>query len=98
MLGLIRRRRDDAERALARSDDPNPALALVVGLVYVFRTAAGARILHELEQAVRKYAADPYALWELVRNGQPHQRADVIDTTAETIDARPPALTEKPRP
>lgn len=87
MLGLIRRRRsDDREHELARSDDPNPAVALAVGLIYVFRTAAGARIMRELETAVRKYAADPQALWRLVRqggdDGTPPAGGEVIDTTA----------------
>ena len=88
MFGLIRRRREEddrsverAERALERGDDPNPAVALAVGLIYVFRTAAGARIMRELEGAVRKYAADPQALWRLVRQGE---RGEVIDTTAVT--------------
>ena len=89
MFGLIRRRRGDdddslerGERAPARADDPNPAVALAVGLIYVFRTAAGARIMRELESAVRRYAADPEALWRLVRQGD--RVAEVIDTTATT--------------
>ena len=86
MFGLIRRRRYDAERegktALERQEEPNPAVALAVGLIWVFRTAAGARLMHELEGAVRKYAADPQALWRLVRDGEPPpERSDVIDTT-----------------
>jgi len=87
MFGLIRRRRDDDETSLQRSDDPNPAVALAVGLIYVFRTAAGARLMRELEGAVRKYAADPQALWRLVREGDRGPRdtpPDVIDTTAVT--------------
>jgi hypothetical protein len=89
MFGLTRKRRDDAEAdALARQDEPNPAVALAVGLIYVFRTAAGARIMHELERAVRKYAADPDALWRLVRDGD---RGEVIDTTA----AAPKELAEQ---
>ncbi len=85
MFGLIRRRRDDDEQSLQRNDDPNPAVALAVGLIYVFRTAAGARMMRELEGAVRKYAADPQALWRLVREGDrgaPADRGEVIDTTA----------------
>jgi hypothetical protein len=76
MFELIRRR----AKALARRDDePNPLMALAVGLVYVFRTSPGARLMRELEDAVRKYAGDPQALWRLVRDGEP--RSDVIDTT-----------------
>ncbi len=84
MLGLLRRRRNE-EEALTSAADPHPAVALAVGLVYVFRTAAGARIMRELETAVRTYAADPQALWRLVREGaDPGRRPDepaVIDTT-----------------
>jgi hypothetical protein len=92
MFGLIRRgrrdaaRRDDEEK-LARAEEPNPAVALAVGLIYVFRTSAGARMMRELEGAVRKYSADPQALWRLVREGEP--RADVIDTTAVTAKELP---------
>jgi hypothetical protein len=91
MLGLIRRGRRDAvanapkdetQESLARPDEPNPVVALAVGLIYVFRTSAGARLMRELEGAVRKYSADPQALWRLVRDGE--ERADVIDTTAVT--------------
>lgn len=83
MLGLIRRRQKDAlER---REEDPNPLAALAVGLIYVFRTSAGARIMRELETAVRKYAADPEALWRLVRDGD----RDVIDTTARDAKELP---------
>jgi hypothetical protein len=57
--------------------DPNPMWALAVGLVYVFRTGPGARILRELEGAIRQYAKDPAALWRLVQRGE-----EVIDTTA----------------
>lgn len=90
MFGLIRRRRDerpDEDKALTRADEPNPAVALAVGLIYVFRTSAGARIMRELEGAVRKYSADPQALWRLVRDGE--ERADVIDTTAVTARELP---------
>lgn len=80
MFGLIRRRRDD-DRALDRPADPNPAVAFAVGLIYVFRTAAGARIMRELELAIRKYAADPEALWRLVRDGGEPLDRDVIDGT-----------------
>ena len=55
--------------------EPNPMWALAVGLVYVFRTGPGHRILRELEGAIRKYAADPEALWKLVKQGDD----DVID-------------------
>ena len=80
MFGLIRKK----ERSLERTDEePNPAVALAVGLIYVFRTSAGGRIMRELEGAIRKYAADPQALWKLVRDGEPEaERKDVIDTTA----------------
>jgi hypothetical protein len=100
MLGLIRRRRRDTEQegaetheeALQKQDEPNPAVALAVGLIYVFRTSAGARLMRELEGAVRKYAADPQALWKLVREGEPPPpREDVIDTTV----ASPKELPQK---
>jgi hypothetical protein len=80
MLGLIRRR---VKAALDRTPEPNPAVALAVGLVWVFRTAAGSKMMQELETAVRKYSADPQALWQLVREGEPSSidRGDVIDTT-----------------
>jgi hypothetical protein len=89
MLGLIRRRRRDTQQegseTLQRQDDPNPAVAFAVGLIWVFRTSAGARLMRELEGAVRKYAADPQALWRLVREGEPPpERDDVIDTTVAT--------------
>ena len=101
MLGLIRRGRRDAaprddqarddDAALAHADEPNPAVALAVGLIYVFRTAAGARLMRELEGAVRKYAADPQALWRLVRDGERQESVsgDVIDTTAVTSKELP---------
>ncbi len=101
MFGLIRRRRaaaDDArDEAITRNEDPNPAVALAVGLIYVFRTAAGARMMRELEGAVRKYAADPQALWRLVREGErgARERDDVIDTTAEPPRELPGATTQK---
>ena len=71
------------KRELARKDeaDPNPVWALAVGLVYVFRTGPGARILRELEGAIRQYAKDPAALWRLVQNGD-----EVIDTTGRTVE------------
>jgi len=86
MFGLIRRRREaepEGDASLQRADEPNPAVALAVGLIYVFRTSAGARLMRELKGAVRKYAADPQALWKLVREGEPRADApsDVIDTT-----------------
>ena len=67
------------KRELVRKDeeDPNPMWALAVGLVYVFRTAPGAKILRDLEGAIRQYAKDPAALWRLVQRGE-----QVIDTTA----------------
>ena len=71
------RRKTDLEQR--RDDDPNPVWALAVGLVYVFRTGPGHKILRDLEQAVRKYAADPAALMRLVRDGE-----EIIDTTATT--------------
>jgi hypothetical protein len=81
MRGWLRRQPKKEEHAeLARSDEPNPAVALAVGLIYVFRTSAGARLMRELEGAVRKYAADPQALWRLVRDGEPGpERGEVID-------------------
>jgi hypothetical protein len=80
---LLRRKREEIERQDA---EPNPAVALAVGLIYVFRTAAGARIMRELETAVRKYAADPAALWKLVKSGAHVEPEHVMDTTAETVD------------
>jgi hypothetical protein len=84
MLGLIRRGRKE-EESLTSGEEPNPAVALAVGLLYVFRTAAGARMMRELETAVRKYAADPQALWKLVCEGDRRREHDstreVIDTT-----------------
>lgn len=81
MFGLIKRRHERDPQSLQRNDEPNPAVALAVGLIYVFRTSAGARLMRELEGAVRKYSADPQALWRLVRDGD---RGEVIDTTAVT--------------
>jgi hypothetical protein len=93
MFGLIRKRAKEALDRRDRADEPNPAVALAVGLVWMFRTAAGSKMIRELETAVRRYSADPQALWKLVREGeladpargsQP-DRGDVIDTTlAET--------------
>jgi hypothetical protein len=83
MLGLLRRGRKQ-EESLTSADEPNPAVALAVGLLYVFRTAAGARMMRELETAVRRYAADPQALWKLVREGEAassDDKKEVIDTT-----------------
>lgn len=76
------------DRALRKEheEEPNPAWALAVGLVYVFRTAPGLRIVKELERAVRRYAADPAALWRLVRDGE-----EVIDTTATPTRELPPS-------
>jgi hypothetical protein len=84
MLSLLRRRRQDA---LDRPADPNPGVAFAVGLLYVFRTAAGARILRELEGAVRKYEADPQALWRLLREGEDRE---VIDGTVAEPKELPP--------
>jgi hypothetical protein len=84
MLELLRRRRTEA---LDRPAEPNPAVAFAVGLIYVFRTAAGARIVRELERAVRKYAADPQALWRLVRDGD---EGEVLDTTVAEPKELPP--------
>ena len=84
MRGWLKRRHEPEDASLRRGgeDEPNPAVALAVGLIYVFRTAAGARIMRELETAVRKYSADPQALWRLVRQGgAPEPPAEVIDTT-----------------
>ena len=96
MFGLIKRQRaadEERERSLQRGDEePNPAVALAVGLIYVFRTSAGARLMRELEGAVRQYSADPQALWRLVRDGEPAavDRGEVIDTTAVTPKELPP--------
>lgn len=74
---------------LTREEEtPNPAVAFAVGLVYVFRTRQGLRIIKDLEEAVRKYSADPKALWELVRKGE--EPAEVIDTTAVETPPLPP--------
>ncbi len=76
MASWLARRRS----ALAkRHEDPNPWWAFAVGAVYLFRTAPGHRVLRDLERAVRKYAADPAALWRLVREGEP----DVLDAPEE---------------
>jgi hypothetical protein len=89
---LLRRTPEPLQRA--EEAPPNPAVALAVGLVYLLRTAAGARLVHELEMAVRKYAADPVALWKLVQSDAEADRDEplraVIDTTAETIERAPP--------
>ena len=97
MFGLIKRRRREDEEAGEKSlqhanEEPNPAVALAVGLIYVFRTSAGAKLMRELEGAVRKYSADPQALWRLVRDGEPLgvDRGEVIDTTAVTPKELPP--------
>ncbi|MCU1281490.1 MAG: hypothetical protein JWM53_5036 [bacterium] len=84
MFGLQKLTRRKAKSLERTDEEPNPAVALAVGLIYVFRTSAGARLMRELEGAVRKYAADPQALWKLVRDGEapPAERSDVIDTTA----------------
>jgi hypothetical protein len=91
MFGLLRRTRN-TEESLTSAEEPNPAVALAVGLLYVFRTAAGARLMRELETAVRRYSADPQALWKLVRDGDtgaPERRDDVIDTTVVEPRALP---------
>jgi hypothetical protein len=49
--------------------------------------------MRELEGAVRKYSADPQALWRLVRDGarpDVDDRGEVIDTTAATPKELPP--------
>jgi hypothetical protein len=94
MLSLLRRRRTE-ESALSSAPEPNPALAFAVGLIYVFRTAAGARIMRELETAVRTYAADPQALWRLVREGEAAGRADARADVIDTTVADPPRLPSK---
>lgn len=86
MFGLTRRRAKEALDRRDRADEPNPAVALAVGLVWMFRTAAGSKMIRELETAVRRYSADPQALWKLVREGELPEsarpdRGDVIDTT-----------------
>jgi hypothetical protein len=80
------RRSADLTREAA---EPNPAWTLAVGLLYVFRTRPGQRIVRELEAAVRKYAADPSALWALIRDGE-----EVIDTTLEEAQGPTSALTD----
>ncbi len=60
-------RREPVELVQDRAG-PNPMWALAVGLVYVFRTGPGQRILRDLEGAIRKYTADPSALWALVND------------------------------
>jgi hypothetical protein len=91
MLGLLRHRSKE-ETSLTSPAEPNPAVAFAVGLIYVFRTAAGARIMRELETAVRTYAADPQALWRLVRDGQAAAPdPNVIDGTV----SEPPRLSSK---
>jgi hypothetical protein len=89
MLGLLRRRRDEQALARDRDADPNPAVAFAVGLIYVFRTAAGARIMRELEGAIRRYAADPAALWRLVHEGAKAERGEIdAQQRGEAIDAQ----------
>lgn len=83
-MGTILSRRTRAEIVDAAPDDPNPLWALAVGLVYLFRTRPGLRILRDLEAAIRRYAADPAALWRLVREGE-----EVIDTTATSARELP---------
>ena len=69
--------RPDKAELVHDRDEPNPLVALAVGLIYLFRTRPGLAILRELDAAVRKYAANPAALWRLVRTGE-----QVLDTTA----------------
>ncbi len=57
---------------------PNPWWAFAVGLVYVFRTPRGRRLMRELEAAIRRYAADPAALLRLMR-GEEIIEAEVIE-------------------
>jgi hypothetical protein len=76
--------RRKTELAPKREEDPNPLWALAVGLVYVFRTGPGHQLMRDLEAAVRRYAADPAALWRLVQEGE-----DVIDTTAQPGPPKP---------
>jgi hypothetical protein len=71
-------------------EEPHPLLALAVGMVYLFRTAPGARILSDLERAIRRYANDPVALWHLARRGE-----DIVDTTVVDSDEKP--LPDAPR-
>ncbi len=66
-----------------KAEEPNPAVAFAVGMLYVFGTRPGHRILRDLERAVRRYAADPAALLRLVRGGD-----EAIETTA-TVDEPP---------
>jgi hypothetical protein len=62
---------------LTRADDPNPIWAFAVGLAYLFRTRPGWKLIRELESAVRRYAADPAALWRLMRD------TEIIDAPEE---------------
>ena len=60
-----------ARKTLTGGDErPHPAWALVVGCLYIFRTRPGAKLRRDLERAVRRYAADPAALWRLMREGE----------------------------
>ena len=95
MLARFRRRLKN-EESLVSSEDPHPAVALAVGLIYIFRTAAGMKIMRDLETAVRRYAADPQALWRLVRESDAQQQ--VVDAQRQVIDttlAEPPALSKR---
>lgn len=90
---MLERFRKPASETLDRPQDPHPAVALAVGLIYVFRTAAGSRMMRELETAVRTYAADPQALWRLVCSGEDAAptvpKGDVIEGTVAEPKALP---------
>ena len=89
------RRRRGVARAWPGRAQPG-AVALAVGLIYVFRTAAGGHyIMRELEGAVRKYAADPQALWRLVRDGEGGQGAAPRGEVIEGSVAEPKQLDER---
>jgi hypothetical protein len=63
------------EAGLTR-EEPNPAWAFAVGMLYVFGTRPGWRLLRQLEGAIRRYAADPTALMKLLRE---RETTDIIE-------------------
>lgn len=67
---LARKPPEAGTESLESTSEPHPAVAIAVGLIYVFRTAAGSRLMQELETAVRTYSANPQALWRLVKSGE----------------------------
>jgi len=82
MSRFLRLREEQSPARTSRGEpEPNPLWALAVGMVYLFRTGPGAQLRRDLEEAVRRYARDPSALWRLVQRG-----GDVVDTTATRVD------------